>query len=258
MAMTLLGCPLRRVDFGKDGAPTSVDDLFKRISFAEKQIFSLKGEGRLGVDSPQGKGSITLFAAVTHPSLVHLEQLDFFGRPQGVFVTDGERFGLYDAQAGKFYRGPASARNLGRFLPVVMPPRELAAVMLGRAPRLPDAKTEMRFDDELQLFVVTLTRGNVKQTLHVLPPSYRVVKSTAENLAAYDLDFGDVANFGTVSLPKTVVLDAKQVKTRLELNWKDVAVNESPDLTLFDLEPPADVPVVEVDENGDPRQPLPQ
>jgi hypothetical protein len=252
-------CPPRRVDFGKDGAPTSAQDLLARVTYAEKQIISMKGDGRLGVDSPQGKGSVTLFAAVTHPSYVHIEQLDFFGRPQGVFITDGERFGLYLAQEGKFFRGPATAANLSRFLPVVMPPAELAAVMLGRAPRIPIDDLEMRFDDSLQLFVLTLHRGKVKQILHVQPPSYRVVKSTAENLNAYELEFSDLTTFNAdtqpVVAPKTAALDAKVAKTRVELVWKDVTVNEAPDLTLFDLAPPEGVPVVEVDENGDPRQP---
>lgn len=253
----LSACPPRRVDFGKDGAPTSAQDLLSRVTYAEKQIISMKGDGRLGVDSPQGKGTVTLFAAVTHPAYVHIEQLDFFGRPQGVFVTDGERFGLYLAQDGKYYRGPATAANLSRFLPVVMPPSELASVMLGRAPRIPIDEMEMRFDDSLQLFVLTLHRGKVKQILHVQPPSYRVVKSTAENLNAYELEFSDITTFNAdtqpVTAPKTASLDAKLAKTKVELTWKEVAVNEAPDLTLFDLEPPEGIPVVEVDANGDPK-----
>ncbi|MBL8915709.1 MAG: DUF4292 domain-containing protein [Archangium sp.] len=263
----LLGCPPRRVDFGKDGAPTSAKDLLARVNFAESQVFSLKGDGRLGVDSPQGKGSVTLFAAVQHPAFIHIEQLDFFGKPQGVFVTDGERFGLYMAQEGKFFRGPATAANLSRFLPIVMPPSELASVMLGRAPRIPIRSAdqsagavdelEMRFDDSLQLFVLTITRGKVRQILHVQPPSYRVVKSRAENLNAYELDFSDITTIepSGVTVPKTAALDARLAKTKVELVWKEMAVNEAPDMTLFDLAPPEGIPVVEVDANGDPSQP---
>lgn len=256
LPVLLTACPPKRVDFGKDGAPTSAKDLLARVNFAEAQVFSLKGDGRLGVDSPQGKGSVTLFAAVQHPAYIHIEQLDFFGKPQGVFVTDGEKFGLYTAQDGKFFRGPATAANLSRFLPIVMPPSELASVMLGRAPRIPIDDLAMRFDDGLQLFVLTITRGKVKQILHVQPPSYRVVKSTAENFNAYDLAFSDIITTDTgVTVPKTAALDAKIARTKVELVWKEVAVNEAPDMTLFDLAPPEGIPVVEVDANGDPSQP---
>lgn len=258
LVLALTACPKRIADFGKDGEPRTPQELLQRINVAESQIYSLKGDAKLHVDGPQGKGAVALFAAVTHPAYIHIEQLDFFGRPQGVFVTDGTRFGLYLAQDGKYYRGPATPANLSRFLPLVMPPAELAAVMLGRAPRIPADSLEMRFDDKLQQLVLVIVRGKVRQTLHVQPPSYRVVKSTAENLNAYDLTFTDLSTENGVTLPKHASLDARSAKTAVALVWKDVTVNEAPDLTLYEFEPPEGIPVVEVDANGDPSEPQPK
>lgn len=248
--LTLAACPKRAVDFGKDGEPRSAEDLLNRVNWAEKQVFALKGDAKLFVDSPQGKGAVPVFAAVSHPAFIHLEQFDFFGRPQGVLVTDGARFGLYLAQEGKYYRGPASPANLSRFLPVVMPPAELAAVMLGRAPRIPRGSVEMSFDPTLEAYVLVITQGDVRQTLHVKPPSYRVIKSTAENVVAYSLSFGALVTEGTATVAKELTLDAQSAKTKVEWGWKEVTVNEAPDLTLFEMEPPEGIPVVEVDENG--------
>lgn len=245
--VALTGCP-RHLDFGKDGEPTSAEDVLKRVDFAEAQVHSVKGDARLGVDSPQGKGSVTLFVAVQEPTSIHIEQLDFFGRPQGSFITDGVRFGLF--AEGKYFHGPATASNLGRFLPVVLPPRELAAIMLGRAPRLAAEHAEFHLDERTGQFVVTLTRGELTQTLWVEPPSYRVVKSEAKNLAAYGLTFGEVTDYGPLSLPKFAAIDATSANTAVELHWKDIAVNEPPDEALFDLSAPEGVPVIEVDGDG--------
>lgn len=253
VALLLTACPPKRVEFGRDGEPKSAEDLLARIEQVEAQITSIKGDAKLFVDSPQGKGSVTLFVGVAQPSLVHIEQLDFFGRPQGVFVTDGERFGLYQAAENTYFRGPATAPNLGKFLPVVMPPSELAAVMLGRAPRIAHESLSMRFDD--QVFVLTLQKGSVKQTLHVQPPSYRVVKSTVEGIDAYELAFSDLDG---QNFPKTVFLKAPKAKTSVELSLKSVTLNEPPDLTMFELQAPEDIPVVEVDGSGFPGQPAPQ
>lgn len=255
LVLALAGCPKRVVDFGEKGEPTSAQDLLARINAAESQIYSLKGDAKLIVDSPQGKGAVDLFVSVTHPALIHLEQLDFFGRPQGVLVTDGEQFSFYLAQEGKVYRGPATAANLARFLPVVIPPRELAAVMLGRAPRIPVDSLQMDFDDQLQLLVLRITRGKIVQTLLVQPPSYRVVKSSAAGLEAYSLAYGDLVTEKGVTLPRRAVIDAPSAQTHLELHWKEVAVNEAPDLTLYELEPPEGATIVEVDANGFPREP---
>lgn len=255
LVLASTACPRRVADFGAQGEPTSADDLLARINAAESQVYSLKGDAKLIVASPQGKGAVDLFVSVTHPALIHLEQLDFFGRPQGVLVTDGETFSLYLAQEGKVYRGPATAANLARFLPVVIPPRELAAVMLGRAPRIPVDALQMDFDEQQQQLVLRITRGKVIQTLRVQPPSYRVVMSSAEGIDAYALEYGDLVTEKGLTLPRRAVIDAPTAQTRLELNWKEVSVNEAPDLTLYELEPPEGATIVEVDANGFPREP---
>ncbi len=243
-------CPPARVDFGRDGEPRTADELLKRIELAETSVLTLTGEGKLFVDSPQGKGAVSIFTQVSHPSLVHLEQLDFFGKPQGVLTTDGERFGLYDAQSAKYFQGPATPTNLGRFLPVVMPVTELTSLLLGRVPRIHPDATQLRFDPASGLFTLTLTRGSVVQTLSVSPPSYRVVKSAVVGLAAYGLEFGDLSTVGPVVFPRHVALDAAGVKTRVEITWKDVTLNQAPDLTLFELTGPEGVPVVDLDAAG--------
>ncbi len=251
--LALGACPRRPVDFGKDGEAKTAEELLKRIALAETTVYNVKGDGKLGVDAPQGKGSVSIFVGVTHPAYVHLEQLDFFGRPHGVMTTDGENFGLYDAEAGKFFRGPATPPNLARFLPLVMPPQELAALLLGRAPRIPHDSAELAFDAKDGLYVLSLHRDIATQILWVEPPHHRVVKTVVHNVKAYDLEMGEVTTYGGVTLPRRIVLDARWAQTRVELNYKDVEVNQPPDMTLYDLSPPEDVPVIEVDAAGVPR-----
>jgi len=250
LALLLSACPVHHIEFGPQGEAKNPAELLKRVALSESTVVGLKGDAKLNVDSPQGKGSVTLFVAVQHPAYLHIEQLDFFGRPQGVLVTDGETFGLYDSQSGQYFKGPASPPNLARFLPVVLPPRELAALLLGRVARVPAEDGEMSMDDKKGVYVLTLKNGPVTQRLEIEPPSYRVVKSTVTGVRAYDVEMGDIADYGAVTLPKRIVLDAPSAKTRVELVYKDVSVNEPPDMTLFDMEPPEDVPVVEVDAAG--------
>jgi hypothetical protein len=248
----LAGCPHRVVEYGPEGAPTSAEDVLRRVAAAETSVVGVKGDARLYVEAPQGKGAVGLYLAAQLPSLIHLEQLDFFNRPQGVLVTDGTTVGLYDAQDARYFRGPASPTNLGRFLPLVMPPAELAGLLLGRAPRIHADTSRFSFDPQTGLFVVELQQGGVVQTIKVAPPSYRVVESTVVGLPAYDLRYEELSNLGGTTFPRKLTLDAKLAHTHLELTFKDITLNEAPDLTLFDLSPPDNVPVVEVDARGQP------
>jgi hypothetical protein len=253
IVLCICGCP-HRVDFGPSGEPTSAEDLLKRLEVAEAAVVSVKGDAKLRVDSPQTKGVVTLFAAVTEPAFVHLESLDFFGMPLGVLVSDGVTFSLYDGQAGKFFRGPATAQNVSRFVPIALPPSELAALLLGRAPRVAHDAAELRFDQPNGVLLLTLKKGDATQVLTVKPPSYRVIRSTVTGLDTYDYEFDNIEELGAYTYPRRVVLTSSKADVRVELNYKDVVVNETSDMTLYEMAPPANVPIVEVDERGVPRE----
>ncbi|MFZ5471009.1 MAG: DUF4292 domain-containing protein [Myxococcota bacterium] len=248
------GCP-RRIDFGPKGEVTDARELLKLTSFEESQVYSVQGEAKIRVDTPQGKGVATLFMAVSHPSLLRLESLDFFGKPTAVLVSDGQRFGLFQAEEGKYYTGPSSPQNISRFLPLVLAPEELTALMLGRAPRIPAERVELKVDVEERRYVLILTSGPVTQTLHIHLQNHRVLVSEVRGVNSYDLAFENIDSVKGVTYPRRVLLEAPGASTELELNYKDVEVNSAPDLTMFELEPPANVPVIEVDALGQPVPP---
>ncbi|MDP3501874.1 MAG: DUF4292 domain-containing protein [Myxococcales bacterium] len=251
LSTALFACPrLPPLDYGKDGPAKDGADLLKRIEFADAQIFSVKGDAKLIVESPQGKGSVSLFIAVLHPAQLHIEQLDFFGRPEGVLVTDGERFGLYDAKQRKYFRGPASVENMARFVPIALPPRELASLLLGRVPRVPPESTELTIDEPTRTYGLSLKRGAITQRLNVSTGTHRVTKSRVEGLNTYAIDTDDLAVYGAATLPRHLTLDAPSAKTKVELLYKDIVVNEAPEVTMFEIEPPEGIPVVEVQANG--------
>jgi hypothetical protein len=243
--LLLAGCPPPPVDFGKDGEPKSAEELLKRVEIAELQVSSLKGDAKLKANVNEQGGSAGLFVAVAEPAAIHLEVLDFFGRPVSMLTTDGEKFALYDSQHGVFYRGPATPANMARAIPVALPPHELASLLLGRVPRIADAQAQMTFDSSKRVYVVTLKQGDAVQQVEVSPPSYRVVHSEISAPGGYTVDLGDIERLGTISFPRHEVLKAPG--TDLDLTYKDIELNTVRDPSLFDMTPPENVPIKEVD-----------
>lgn len=248
----LFGCPARRIDFGPRGEIEDPAALLELIKEAESKVVTLTGESKIRVDTPEARGAFSMFTAVSRPSLVHLEPLDFFGKPQAVLVVHSDQFGLYDAQQNLYYRGPASPQNVSRFLPIALPAPELTLILLGAAPRIPHERAELRSDDGCACYILALHRGEATQTLQVHPRSFRVLRSEIRGVSAYDLQFEDIAEYGMVSFPRRVRLRSDAADVDLDLRYTEVTLNQAPDLTMFDLEPPEGVPVVEVEASGRP------
>lgn len=247
-----LGCP-KRVPPLPEERIEDPERLLELTEAVEAAVVSVKGEGRLALDTPQGKGQVTLFGAAARPDLLHLEILDFFGRPQAILVAAGGRFYVY--QEGRAYRGPATAANMARVFPLALPPEELVALLLGQAPQVPTAAPmSLAVDTEAGAYLVQRAGdGGRTQTLWVDPWTYRVMRSVIEEPGGggEDVFFRDFQTMTAESgmktvFPKHVGVSTQGGRVRAELRYTHVALNEELDPSLFDVEPPEGVPVFEI------------
>ncbi|HLT29376.1 MAG TPA: DUF4292 domain-containing protein [Myxococcaceae bacterium] len=250
LALTCLGCTKRIAAIPVEGRLTDPEELLARVDAAEAKAIAVRGDARLHVDSRDARGSAGLFVSVAHPAFIHLEPLDFFNRPQGVLVSDGRNFTLYSVPENQVLVGPASPPNVSRLLPILIPAEELVAVMLGRAPRLPEAERTLTYDEQARTYRLELRKDDVVQTLWVHPEHFRVMRSEIRGAPAYDLQFADFMERAEVALPRHIILASQAGEARLELRYRDVVVNGPLDLTDFEFEPPPGVPVTEVDARG--------
>lgn len=255
LALICSGCP-KRIDFGANGQITRADELFRLTSAAQDRVATLQGDGKIRVESPQGSGTVSAYLAVSRPGLLRVEMFDFFNRPIAVLVTDGQRFGLFQAQENKYYQGPATPQNLSRFLPIALPSGELVSVMLGKVPFIPAERMTLTLDEKERLYVLTLHRGAVSQVLHIHPKYLEVVRSEVRGAPAYGLEYDHFKEQGELVFPHDVKLTASTADTSLGLRYTDISLNQSPDLTLFELSAPEGVPVVDVDEGGQALPPV--
>gem|GEM_PF-278905 len=247
-----LGCA-KRIDFGPSGEVRSAEELLRLIDLAERQVTSVKGEARLRVSSPRRGGTLNLFVAVAEPDNLHLEALNFFGKPQSILVSSRMRFELLDSDAGKYFRGPASQENLSRFMPVVVPVPELVMMLLGRAPRIIASSASLTLDASSRSYILRLSSNGVEQTLWVDPASHRVIRSQMRGRIAYELSFDDFVDAASTQYPRKSTLVVPSADSRLELKYRDLEVNPRLDSSLFELPPPPGVAIIELDEAGNSR-----
>jgi outer membrane lipoprotein-sorting protein len=226
--------------------------LLAEVKARQEQVRSVRGTARVRIDAPGVKGTVTELVAAEKPARLRLETLDFFGNPVAVLVADGDRFGFYDSRSRTYWRGDATAENVSRFLPVVLPPEELVTILCGSAPILPGQALEAVPRDGTVHLVVGA--GEVGQRLVVgeklAVESSRVRRAAADpaaQAAFYDLDLGEFRPRGGVRFPTVVALDAASASARLRLAWKaDLEVNERNDDGLFSLAPPRGATVVDL------------
>lgn len=248
LALILTGCPPPKIVLPREG--DTADAVLSRLEAAEAKVLRVRGEARLKAEGKEGKLLVTVFAAADAPQSVHLEQLDFFGRPQLVLQSDGRHFTLFDGQKGKWYRGPATAQAVARFFPVALAPGELAALLLGKAPRAQPSEPPALAIDR-NLLKLTLASRERTDELWVSPESDRVESARLGPPLSAELSFEEWTSSNGVRAPRRIKLTRAADALELELAWKDVELNGAADASLFALTVPEGVEVIELDGRGE-------
>jgi outer membrane biogenesis lipoprotein LolB len=236
--LLLAGCP-PRVDVRSAPAPDATA-LLAEVDATDARVAALQSQAKAHLDARGKKGNVQMFVAVAAPASVHLEVLDFFGKPSGILISDGKQFVMLASDTGNWVRGQATAENVSRVLPVALPPDQLVAMLLGRAPRLPDPSPTLVVDPENNVFRVTLKAGGQTQELWVDPTRKRVVRSHVDGPGAYTLTFDGFEDVRGAPFPRSVSFAGAG---SVALQYTDLRLGEQPDAALFVPQAPEGIPV---------------
>jgi len=224
-------------------------ELLSRLEAAQAKVRSVRGTGRVGISAPGQSGSTDAFLVAERPDRLRIEVTDFFGNVAAVLVSDGERFSLYDARSGAFYRGPPTAENVSSLLPLVLPPGELVAILCGAAPVRPG--TPASVEARGGLVVLTVGAGAAASELAVgaelAVEEARLPPGGPGGAPGYALEFGLFRHQAGRRFPTELALTASSPQARVTLTWKgDLEVNRSSDPGRFRLDPPRGARIVDL------------
>lgn len=254
LVLLLAACP-PPLRFGPEGELTDPEYVLRRLDARAAAVRSIKAEAKVAIKSPQQSGSVGEFVAAQRPASLHLETLNFFGKPVAALATDGAAFGLFVEEGATFYEGPASAAAVGRLLPVALEPADAVALLLGDVPRLSGSRARLELDRDARAYRLTLTRGELEQVLYVGTEDLRLLRSEPKGFAGLRVTFDDFQAFGDVIFPVAADLvalgaDGQPTGTEVKLRYKDVELNVALDPALFVLEPPPGARRIRLDSAG--------
>jgi hypothetical protein len=244
LAVALAGCA-PRLRPPPPGLPAAPAALLEEVRAAQGRVTSVQGTARVAVDGPDGAGGVEQFLAAERPGRLRVETHDFFGNVLSVLAVDGAALVLYDARERVFYRGAATAENVGRLVPVPLPPEDLVTLLCGSAPVLDGQPIDASpVDGALRL---TLRRGDALQRLDVGAGAQVLrARSSRAGVVGLEVELSGHRPRGGAVLPTEVTARAPGARLALSLRWKEVEANGPVDPSLFGLVPPEGARIVDL------------
>ena len=129
------GCATRPVPSPSPVPPPSEADLRTAVSACHGGRENFTGRARIRVRGVDGTAALRGWITVRFPESIRLEVQDPIGRPTFFAVVDGGVLRVFDAAGQAYYRGPATAANVDRFLKIDLEPAWAARILTGVAAR---------------------------------------------------------------------------------------------------------------------------
>lgn len=189
-----------------------------------------------------------LLVIIERPDRAHLQAMTPTMEMVAVMATDGQRFSSFERGGDTCSVGRACARNMGRLVPLAMPPADLVAAMLGRPPILEQASQKVSWDGERRAWKIGLARAPWRQELWIQPPAMHILASImyrgSERVAS--VAYGGHGELGGNGPPRKLRMKAAGDKVDVSIELREVDLDEDVDADAFQVPCPRGMAQVEL------------
>jgi outer membrane lipoprotein-sorting protein len=223
-------------------------ELLAQVRAAQARLTSVRGEVRARVEAPDGSGTVPAFVAAERPDRLYVQTLDFFGNPAAVLAASGGALSLYDARERVLYRGPATAENLARLVPVPLSPADLATLLCGTAPLLDGVP--VRAEPGRGHVTLEIDAGDRTQVLRV-GPGAAVLRSAVRarggsGARSWQVELVPADATAFPRTPPEIELSAEAPHVRVQISWVDAERNVALEPGIFSPAAPRGARVVDL------------
>jgi hypothetical protein len=214
-----------------------------RLVADEAAVKTVRGLASVRYEGPGGQGSATQVIVVALPDRMRLETLSPMGTAVLLLAIRGGDLTMHAPTRHEYVLGPATQETLGRLARVSVPPGPLLRLLVGLPPlpiRPGDPRVKLAVEDTA--IRVESVDGIFWQRVWSSPdglaPERGELGQGGDPLLAFR--FGDRRQLHDELFPFAVHFDEAATRTRLDIQYETVRLNEPLEADLFELPRPTD------------------
>ncbi|HOG17231.1 MAG: hypothetical protein A4E73_01625 [Syntrophaceae bacterium PtaU1.Bin231] len=239
------------VEKGESTSYRSPLEALSRIDRLGSDPFILKTSASVEVRAARDRSPMRAVLLVGKPDSFRMESLPVIGPPDFFLSIYRGTLKAYYPLEGKFYRGPATAEGMSRFLPIAISANDLVRVLTGARPEVAGGQVVLKSSVERDFYRVDIaSEGRRRQALLIDPRQDRLRRIEvfgALDEILYEAEFEDFQGIDGRLIPKRIELTVNAyggVKISIRYSDPNLSLGVEAGEDLFDLGSPDGVPVL--------------
>ncbi len=244
------GCPHRNGFFVPlENRIQNPEELLKAMKENQQSPDSLRSTGIVMVRKGGKRIKTHMVLLAKNPAFLRFETISFFDQPLSILVTNGMDFSLWDLDQGRFLCGPATPRNISRVVPVPLDGPEVVGIFLGRPPIIAFANSKLEWNNDRNLYQLTLSNSTQTQVMQIHPRFLMPVeiKSFSNNQLQYQATIDYQKTKNKIVTIKKIKLLMPLDDMQMEIKAKKIETNIKLDNKVFEISVPEGLKVEQLD-----------
>lgn len=230
----------------------STEEILSSLRLRNDQISSLRTIARLTLANPDERRSFSASLIVQKPCLVRLEVLNMFMQPIQFFILNENELLWYMPGDNKVLRGAPTSLNIYRLLGIRLSAVELVNILLGcvSLPAADDIKPKLSYSNNDHHYQLQFCQaGQCLDKTWLNPYLLYGVKSVhdGESPMGWVVNWEKFKQLKEYYLPTHIRVERSDRANRVELEYRQPAINEPLSKDTFLLDLPAGVETVPLD-----------
>jgi outer membrane lipoprotein-sorting protein len=234
MAAFLSGCVRQAVQ----PSNFSVDKTLSAIEAAVAETHTLSALVEIELAIPGGNYPSKAALIIKKPSYMRLELLPPIGTPDFFLTATPEKMKILLPSERNFYEGEPSARNLARFLRWQFNIEDIVAILTSTYPPLKETATfSARSEGNAVRIEIEAPSGKSQAIWVEANRLVKLVRRDDKRVELYSVSFEDHEEGS--GLARKITIKMADGITSLCIKYSDIKIEETADLSIFDLNIPA-------------------
>lgn len=220
----------------------------KDLTFGVGQDDVIRAIAHMELITPERSFPVKAALTIKRPLYLRLEFIPLIGVPDFLLTVSPQRMKIFIPSKKECYSGRPTANNLKKFLPWSMDIEDMIMIFTGTYPALKENDVEYHVDHEEDLLRFDMhTPNGVSQTIWVGEDHklLRLVRKDEMDMELYHVQYTYNKNGG--HFPETIKIIMDDATFSLSVKYSDVEMEQTTDLSIFDLDIPEGVKEISLD-----------
>ncbi len=213
-----------------------LNQFFEQVSQRREKIKTIFLEAKADIFQRGNRVRGRLMMSTKRPGMARVDTISPFELPISTLIIKDNELSFYNLKYNKHYHGPASERNISRFLPIRLNMEQFIDMLSGISPMIKFKEHTLKYNKKDATYDIVLIGDGQKQYIKYIAATLQIKKMTIykKGKKRFYIEFSDFREKDGIKYARKILFEDFVKKSKAKLKITEIDFNKSQDDSVYE------------------------